>query len=185
MRGLYGVSDLHAYEIMNCATKLGLVKNVKHIRNVGVAKGTATGGERLKARGFETDAHRRELMDTLCQELGCDSQTGENVLCETLKSADQTTRTVNRGEVDVVAEGQSYYEVVGGKLLVITCEGDRRFIEFEDITQEADGEEYGPKWKWWEMNPDYPELLLGTNQDIMLSEQSKPLKAYLNKNSQA
>ena len=183
MRGLYGVSDLHAYEIVNCATKMGLVKNHKHIRNVGVARGTTT-GERLKARGFETDAHRRELMSTLCQELDCDSQTGENLLCETLKSADQTGG-VNRGEVDVVAEGQSYYEVVGGKLLVITCEGNRRLIEFEDITQETNGEEYSPKWKWWDMNPDYPELLLGRNQDIILSEQSKPLKAYLNREHRA
>lgn len=178
MRGLYGVRDLHAYEITNCATKTGLVKNVRHIRNVGVAKGTAT-GERLRARGFDTDAHRRELMDTLCQELDCDSQTVENLLCETLKSADRTVR-VNRGEVDVVAEGQSYYEVVGDKLLVITCEGERRLIEFDDITKERNGEEYRPKWRWWEMNPDYPELLLGRNQDIILSEQSKPLMAYLN-----
>ena len=83
-RGARNVKDLTAHDIVNVATKVGIITNQSHIRNITVARNTET-ARRLGKFGVESDAHLREIVYMLALELDIDdNQIVENMICETL-----------------------------------------------------------------------------------------------------
>ena len=170
MPGLKGVKELTAFNLVNIATKMDVIKNKKHIRRVGIARNTET-ARRLRKYGITTDAHLREAVIIIAKELGIDDyQVVENLFCEVLRWLEGNESGKLLG-VDIIAIGQSLYEVEGEELYK-EDENRRDAVDFERM-RSMKGESYNPRNKWWD-----PRFMPEKDYDLVLTKNSKKLKKY-------
>ena len=178
MRGVHGVQQLTAHDIINVATHVGSVTNTSHIGRVGIARGTET-ARRLARFGIVTDAHLREVIVILSKELQIDDyQIVENIVCETLRwvEGDETGKFVG---VDTIAVDQPLYTFVGKVLHVVGADGHTEELDLDKFKQQHPAKEYKPCIEWWGMNIDFPHWTLGDNYALVLSTKSKVLAEYV------
>lgn len=175
--GLRNVKHLTAFDLVNVSTKIGSITNRTHCRNITIAKNTET-AKRLAAFGIRTDAHRRELMVKLAQELGlCDYQIVENMICETLRwhAGDERDRFMG---VDTVGIDQPLYSFVHEELLRIGSNGVVSSIDLNTLKTQKATKIYAPKYRWWELDHKSLATVLGDDFNIYLTKNSKCLKAH-------
>lgn len=177
LRGLRNVSDLTAHDIVNVATKVGVVTNTRHIQKITIARNTET-AKRLKRFGICSDAHLREVVYMLSSELGIeDYQIVENLICETLR-LHEGGGTKYLG-VDTVAVDQPLYQFVEDVLYCIGRGGDRKEVDLNQLREMNPPKGYAPCHKWWNMDVDNPGFSLGPDYKYYLTKRSKVLKRDL------
>ena len=182
MRGLHNVKDLTAHDLINVSTKVGIVTNTNHIRNITIARNTET-ARRLKRLGITTDAHLREVVFILSRELEIDDyQIIENLICETLRRLEGGGGDRLMG-VDTVAVDQPLYQFVNGVLKKTDSDGNIKVLNIEEVKLKNPEIEYAPIYKWWNVSPDNPCAVLGVDFDIILTKKSKAWLEYKKNNS--
>ena len=175
--GLRNVSDLTAYDIVNVATKAGVVTNLTHVKNITVARNTET-ARRLKDYGITTDAHLREVVIILSAELGIeDYQIVENLICETLR--DKYGKGGQYLGVDTIGVEQPLYQFVEDVLYSIGRDGNVEEINLDEVRRKNPPKGYNPRLKWWDMDINNPGFSLGDDYDYVLTKKSKVLRRYL------
>ena len=172
MRGLRNVKDLTAHDLINVSTKVGIVMNTQHIRNITIARNTET-ARRLKRFGITTDAHLREVVFILSRELGIDDyQIVENMICETLRRLEGGGGDRFLG-VDTVAVDQPLYQFVYGVLKKTDSDGKIEVVNIEEMKMNNPSKEYAPRYEWWNVSPDNPTAVLGVDFDMILTKKSR------------
>ena len=177
MRGLHNVKDLTAHDIMNVCTKVGIVTNREHIKNITIARNTET-ARRLKKYGISTDAHLREVVIILSRKLGIDDyQIVENMICETLRRLEGGGEDRFLG-VDTIASDQPLYQFVEDVLKKVGSDGSDMVVDMEEMKRNNPAKIYSPTYEWWNVNPDHPSGVLGEDHDMILSKKSKAWIEY-------
>jgi hypothetical protein len=107
----------------------------------------------------------------IAKELGIDDyQVVENLFCEVLRWLEGNESGKLLG-VDIIAIGQSLYEVEGEELYK-EDENRRDAVDFERM-RSMKGESYNPRNKWWD-----PRFMPEKDYDLVLTKNSKKLKKY-------
>ena len=169
------MKQLTAYDLVNVGTKIGLITNTQHCKNVYVAKDTET-ARHLADFGITTDAHRREVMITLSEELQIeDFQIIENIICETLRwiSGDEGDKLLG---VDTVGINQPLYLFVRDHLTRIASDGSSAIIDLEALRKYKAPRIYSPKYKWWELERNGVSGVLGDDFNVYFTKKSKYLR---------
>ena len=180
-RGARNVKDLTAHDIVNVATKVGIITNQSHIRNITVARNTET-ARRLRNFGVESDAHLREIVYMLALELDIDdNQIVENMICETLRLYEGGGSNKYVG-VDTIGVDQPLYQFINNVLTRVTRDGSSE-INISDMKKKHPPRKYDPMYKWWNICAAHPHSTLGNDYDLVLTKNSKVLKRYLNRKS--
>ena len=165
------------YDIVNVATKSGVVTNLKHVKNITVARNTET-ARRLKEFGITSDAHLREVVFILSVHLGIeDYQIVENLICETLR--DKYGKNGQYLGVDTIAVDQPLYQFVEDVLYSIGRDGKVEEINLNEVRRLHPPKGYNPRLKWWDMDINNPGFSLGGDYDYVLTKRSKVLREYL------
>lgn len=177
--GLRNVRQLTAYDLVNVSTKIGLITNLRHCRNITVAKCTET-AKRLAKYGVRTDAHRRELVMMISRELHIeDLQVVENILCETLRWLCGNENLKMLG-VDTIGINQPLYQFIGERLIREEADGSRAIIDLASLRSAKPSRTYSPTYRWWELGCGRVYSVLGRDFNIYLSKNSKCLREYYN-----
>ena len=178
MRGLMGVAILTAHDIVNVVTKLELITNLDHMKNITIAKNTET-ARRLAKFGITSNAHLRELVHIISMKLKIrDYQIVENLICETLRRHEDAGGDRYVG-VDTIGVGQPLYMFVQDVLHMVGRRGTMQPADIRLIKGRRRVEDYEPVYRWWQMSVDNPKWELGSDFDLVLSKKSKVLAEYL------
>ena len=178
-RGARNVKDLTAHDIVNVATKVGIITNKSHIRNITIARNTET-ARRLSKFGVVSDAHLREIVYMLSLELEInDHQIVENMICETLRLLEGGGTNKYVG-VDTIGVDQPLYQFKNNTLMRVTRNGSSE-INLVEVKKNHPPREYDPIYRWWEMSEAHPETTLGDDYDLVLTKNSKVMKKYLDR----
>ena len=138
--GLYGVGPFHAQQIVNIATKLGLITVTRHCERPTVAPSTAT-YRRLRLLGVENRRHAAEIIPFLSNELLESAGVVENKLCEVLREVFGTT-----GKMDVFVRGHFLFRVYRGGVYVVDIHGK---MYKPQLAEAGFHDQYQPVFQWW------------------------------------
>ena len=116
MGGLYLTGELMATEIIHVLTKIGIIQNRVHIRNVSICKGTNT-YSRLALLGIKSDEDIYQLMTYLCTDYDLSSDVVENSTCEALRWYHSTR--------------QQFHETIGGWQKIYTFDKKDMLIAYD------------------------------------------------------
>ena len=178
MRGLMGVAILTSHDIVNVLTKLEMITNLDHMRNITIAKNTET-ARRLAKVGITSDAHLREVVHIIAKKLNIgDYQIVENLICETLRRLEDGGGDRYVG-VDTIGIEQPLYRFVQDVLHVVRRGGVMKPANIRLLKNKRKVEDYQPMYKWWRMSVDNPKWELGSDYDLVLTKKSKVLAEYL------
>jgi len=138
--GVYGVGPFHAQQLIDVATKVGLITDLSHVENVCIS-GTTETAKRLRDDYGVTDKEIMGLSLYIGKELGRSPSEVENMLCEALRSKYNDLHVTR----DVFARGHSLYQVREGYVVSVTCRGSVSKRTFPRATVKTGGT-YGEEW---------------------------------------
>lgn len=142
--GVHKAGPLIATELINVLTKIGLITNTSHIKNVSFCEKNNT-TNRLGTLGINSDG-LDDLMTYLCREFGLPSAVMENCVCEMLRWR--------------YTSGQ-FQEAIGGWQHIYTFDIDDNLLAFDvegNVKQPPSPQwDYSPPAdyagiRWWEEN---------------------------------
>lgn len=138
--GIFGVGHFHAQQLIDVATKVGLITWTHHVENVCVSGSTNT------AKVLKTVYHIKEddmmgLSVYLAASLSRTPSEVENMLCEAIR----WRHNADTGARDVFAPGHNLFVVRGGHVLEIGYRGWELVREFP-CTATVNDIEYGEEW---------------------------------------
>ena len=143
--GVYGVGPFYAQVLINLASKLGLIRDHRHVAHITVSPSTATFNGLKSVYGIRSAAHAAEIVPFLVNKTGKPPVTCENRLCEILR--------VDFGDKDdvwdVFFKGDVLYKLEGGDVWTINACGVRMKIVYTDCSIHT---KYCPNVAWWDGN---------------------------------
>lgn len=146
--GVHKAGPLIATELIHVLTKIGLITNLTHIRNVSLCEDNTT-RDRTRKLGINTTNDMDDLMRFLRREFSLPSDVVENSVCEMLRWRSNT------------GNGGRFQEAIGGWQYIYTFDTDDSLLAFdvEGYQKQAPT----PQWdytppldyagiRWWEDN---------------------------------
>jgi len=141
--GVYGVAPFYAQVLINLVTKLGLIRDHRHVAHITVSPSTATYKQLKSVYGVRSAAHAAEIVPFLVNKTGMLPVTCENRLCKVL----HVDFGVKDDVQDVFFKGDVLYKLEGGDVWTINVHGVRMkmvYAECSIITK------YCPNVAWWD-----------------------------------
>ena len=164
--GLENVGMFQAQQLVHIVTLVNLMKNKNVTDHIGVAEGTET-YDRL----MEMDPNMRLVVDcilpVLSHALGIPClRVLENIFCEALRwyAGGYTNKYTKH---DIILKGMELYQMRNGNLYK-GMGGDTMLEEDWMVFDTFDGEFYNPLIKWWTMNANLPDRVLGDETEMIL-----------------
>ena len=171
VQGLSNTNNQNAHDIAYSATKVALIRNVRHIRNMMLARNTET-VRRLGRFGIVLNTYMYKVDCIISYKLGIeDYSVVEDLNCETLRWIEGCNSERYSG-MDTIVVDQPLYQIVDDDLHTIGYCGDRKIVN---------GDELQPNICWWVFSVDNPGLLLRKDDDLVLTHNLKVLKTNLAK----
>ena len=149
--GVHGVGELICQEQIYVLTGASYIRNLDHINNVFLSRGTET-VRRLATLGVLTPTHRAEVIRFLEARMRLGSRLLENGMCEWQR--DENPR-VNVWR-DTVASGQSLYTIKKGGVECMGVDGIPRTVGGVTWRYDMIGYEHGVRW--WDEHFDFEQI---------------------------
>ena len=80
--------------------------------------------------------------------------------------------------VDTIAVDQPLYQFVYGVLNRTGSDGKVVLVDIEETKMNNPPKAYAPTYKWWNVSPDNPSVVIGVDFDMILTKKSRARLDY-------
>ena len=164
--GLENVGMFQAQQLVRILTLMNLLTNKNVTNCIGVAVGTET-YDRLMEMDPKMDKVVDCVLPVLSHALGISCLVVvENLFCEALRwyAGHCTTKFTKH---DIILKRMKLYQIKDGNLYM--GQGGKTMIRDNWMVYDTfDGKQYNPLIKWWTINPNLPERVLGEEDEMIV-----------------